>query len=133
MSGGVHALDKQPKQPVFTGLRRHSMRRATPPNKPLSLPPCCPSSPQQAREHMVNCNMRLVVSIAKKYHGRGLSLQVSTLRQSALVWAATWLLLRTCCLHFSASAFSHAACCPAYMLRAALPANVSTCCMPVAC
>jgi RNA polymerase primary sigma factor len=30
---------------------------------------------QQAREHMIACNMRLVVSIAKKYIGRGMSLQ----------------------------------------------------------
>ena len=30
---------------------------------------------QQAREHMIACNMRLVVSIAKKYTGRGMPLQ----------------------------------------------------------
>jgi RNA polymerase sigma factor (sigma-70 family) len=30
---------------------------------------------QQAREHMIACNMRLVVSIAKRYVGRGMSLQ----------------------------------------------------------
>jgi RNA polymerase primary sigma factor len=30
---------------------------------------------QQAREHMIACNMRLVVSIAKKYTNRGLQLQ----------------------------------------------------------
>lgn len=30
---------------------------------------------QQAREHMIACNMRLVVSIAKKYTGRGMTLQ----------------------------------------------------------
>jgi RNA polymerase primary sigma factor len=30
---------------------------------------------QQAREHMIACNMRLVVSIAKRYVGRGMALQ----------------------------------------------------------
>lgn len=30
---------------------------------------------QQAREHMIACNMRLVVSIAKRYIGRGMALQ----------------------------------------------------------
>lgn len=30
---------------------------------------------QQAREHMIACNMRLVVSIAKRYVGRGMPLQ----------------------------------------------------------
>ena len=30
-----------------------------------------------ARSHMITCNMRLVVSIAKKYVGKGMALQVS--------------------------------------------------------
>jgi len=119
----IHASHKLPELCSVLALQPHARgMHALTPNKPLSLPPCCPSSPQQAREHMVNCNMRLVVSIAKKYHGRGLSLQVSTLGQSAAVRAQPPMLLIQvvpcslpcaiciCLLACSASACWHAAC-----------------------